>query len=92
MDVGDWLRTLGLQRYEAIFRENDVSGEVLGHLTADDLKELGVAGVGHRRQLLVAIAAMRLLKIPFRCRHACQPTRRMASTPRRPLRNAAHSA
>jgi class 3 adenylate cyclase len=59
MDVGDWLRTLGLQRYEAIFRENDVSGEVLGHLTADDLKELGVAGVGHRRQLLVAIAALR---------------------------------
>ena len=58
MDVADWLRTLGLERYEATFRENGVSAEVLCHLTADDLKELGVAGVGHRRQLLVAIAKL----------------------------------
>ncbi len=57
MDVADWLRTLGLERYEATFRENGVNGEVLRHLTADDLKDLGVAAVGHRRQLLVAIAA-----------------------------------
>ena len=58
MDVADWLRALGLERYEAAFRENDVSAEVLRHLTADDLKELGVTSVGHRRQLLVAIAKL----------------------------------
>jgi class 3 adenylate cyclase len=59
VDVGSWLRNLGLEQYEAAFRENGVSAEVLRHLTADDLKELGVAGVGHRRQLLVAIAELR---------------------------------
>ncbi len=59
VDVGSWLRDLGLEQYEAAFRENGVSAEVLRHLTADDLKELGVAAVGHRRQLLVAIAELR---------------------------------
>ena len=58
MDVASWLRDLGLERYEAAFRENDVSAEVLCHLTADDLEELGVAAIGHRRQLLVAIAKL----------------------------------
>jgi class 3 adenylate cyclase len=58
MDVADWLRALGLERYEATFRENDVRAEVLCHLTADDLKELGVTAVGHRRELLVAIAKL----------------------------------
>jgi class 3 adenylate cyclase len=58
MDVAEWLRTLDLERYEATFRENGVSADVLCHLTADDLKELGVAGVGHRRQLMVAIAKL----------------------------------
>jgi class 3 adenylate cyclase/tetratricopeptide (TPR) repeat protein len=59
MDVADWLRQLGLQRYEAAFRENDVGAAVLPHLTGEDLKELGVASVGHRRQMLEAIAALR---------------------------------
>jgi class 3 adenylate cyclase len=59
VDVGGWLRTLGLEQYKAAFRENGVSGDVLRHLTADDLKDLGVAAVGHRRQLLVAIATLR---------------------------------
>ena len=59
VDVGSWLRNLGLEQYEAAFRENGVSVEILGHLTAEDLRELGVAAVGHRRQLLVAIAALR---------------------------------
>src|ERR1700677_2807080 len=59
VDVGSWLRNLGLEQHEAAFRENGVSAEVLRHLTADDLKELGVAAVGNRRQLLVAIAEMR---------------------------------
>jgi class 3 adenylate cyclase/predicted ATPase len=59
MDVADWLRALGLERYEAAFRENDVDAELLPNLTADDLKDLGITSVGHRRQLLKAIAALR---------------------------------
>jgi class 3 adenylate cyclase len=59
MDVGEWLKSLGLERYEAAFREDGVTADVLRHLTADDLKELGVTTVSHRRQLLVAIAALR---------------------------------
>ena len=60
VDVASWLRDLGLERYEAAFRENDVGAELLSNLTADDLKELGVTLVGHRRHLLEAIAALRL--------------------------------
>jgi class 3 adenylate cyclase len=59
MDVAGWLRSLGLERYEAAFRENEIDEEVLPRLTAEDLKDLGVAMVGHRRKLLDAIAAMR---------------------------------
>ena len=60
MDVADWLRALGLERYEAAFRENDVDAELLPNLTADDLKELGITSLGHRRRLLEAIAALRI--------------------------------
>jgi class 3 adenylate cyclase len=59
MDLGDWLRSLGLERYEATFRENEISEKVLPSLTAEDLKELGVNALGHRRLLLDAIAALR---------------------------------
>jgi class 3 adenylate cyclase len=58
VDVGAWLRNLGLERYEAAFRENDVSEEDLPHLTAEDLQGLGVVTIGHRRRLLVAIAKL----------------------------------
>ena len=57
-DVAEWLRGLGLGEYAAAFRENDVGAEVLAKLTAEDLKELGVRSVGHRRMLLDAIAAL----------------------------------
>src|SRR5215467_8458950 len=59
MDLGGWLRSLGLERYEAAFRENEIDNTVLPNLTADDLKDLGVSIVGHRRKLLDAIGAMR---------------------------------
>ena len=59
MDVGDWLRGLGLQRYEAAFRENEIDETVLPSLTAEDLMQIGVGPVGHRRKLLDAIAALR---------------------------------
>jgi SAM domain (Sterile alpha motif) len=55
MDVGVWLRSLGLERYEATFRDNEIDGAVLLKLTVDDLKDLGVAVVGHRRKIMSAI-------------------------------------
>ena len=58
MDVGRWLQELGLGQYEAAFRDNDIGGEVLPKLTLDDLKDLGVAAVGHRRKLMSAIEAL----------------------------------
>jgi class 3 adenylate cyclase len=59
MDVVVWLRSLGLGKYEAAFRENEIDETVLPSLTAEDLKDLGVSIVGHRRKLLDAIAALR---------------------------------
>jgi len=59
MDIGAWLRKLGLEEYEATFRENRIDDAVLANLTAEDLKELGVGFVGDRRKLLDAIARMR---------------------------------
>jgi class 3 adenylate cyclase len=59
MDVAAWLRGLGLEQYAPAFRDNDVDGDVLPELTADDLISIGVTSVGHRRKLLPAIAALR---------------------------------
>src|SRR6516165_9749871 len=59
MDIGGWLRSLGLEKYEAAFRENDIDETVLTSLTHENLKELGVASLGHRVKLLDAIAAIR---------------------------------
>jgi len=50
---------LGLGKYEAAFRENEIDETVLPSLTRETLKELGVAAVGHRLKLLDAIAALR---------------------------------
>src|SRR5215813_13891513 len=59
MDVVVWLRSLGLGKYEAAFRENEIEETVLPSLTHETLKELGVTAVGHRLKLLDAIAALR---------------------------------
>ena len=59
MNIVVWLRSLGLGRYEAAFRDNEIDEAVLPNLTAEDLKDLGVSIVGHRRKLLDAIAALR---------------------------------
>jgi hypothetical protein len=58
MDAAAWLRGLGLEQYAPAFRDNDVDGEVLPELTADDLISIGATSVGHRRKLLAAIAAL----------------------------------
>jgi predicted ATPase/class 3 adenylate cyclase len=58
MDLHGWLLSLGLQQYEAAFRENDIDETLLPSLTAQDLKDIGVVVVGHRRKLLNAIGAL----------------------------------
>jgi class 3 adenylate cyclase len=56
--ITDWLRELGLEQYAPAFRDNAIDAELLPSLTSEDLKELGVALIGHRRRLLDAIAAL----------------------------------
>src|SRR5689334_14902440 len=58
MDIGEWLQRLGLGQYEPAFRANEIDDRVLKTLTVEDLKDLGVALVGHRRRLLDAIGAL----------------------------------
>src|SRR6202048_928221 len=58
MEVGEWLRSIGLEQSEPAFRANEIDARVLPSLTAEDLKDLGVTLVGHRRRLLDAIAAL----------------------------------
>src|SRR6476660_1194685 len=59
MDPSEWLQSLGLEHYAAAFRENEIDETVLLRLTAEDLKDIGVGAIGHRRKLLDAIAALR---------------------------------
>jgi hypothetical protein len=56
LDIAAWLRSLGLARYEDVFLENPIDSAVLPNLTADDLKDLGVGLVGHRRRLVESSA------------------------------------
>ena len=58
MDLGGWLRNLGLDEYAAAFRENGIDEHVLCHVTAEDLRRIGVSAVGDRRRLLVAIGEL----------------------------------
>src|SRR6516165_9124071 len=58
IDIADWLRGLGLEQYAQLFRDNDIDGEILGGMNAEDLKELGISSFGHRRRLLNAITAL----------------------------------
>jgi hypothetical protein len=48
MDIVVWLRSLGLGKYEAAFRENEIDETVLPSLTEEHLKQLGVTALGHR--------------------------------------------
>ena len=58
MDVRVWLEGHGLGRYVEVFASNDIDAEVLHTLTEGDLKELGIASLGHRKKLLAAIAGL----------------------------------
>jgi class 3 adenylate cyclase len=57
MDLANWLRSLGLERFEAAFRDNDIDEAVLRDLTDDHLREMGLT-LGARLKLLKAIAAL----------------------------------
>jgi class 3 adenylate cyclase/predicted ATPase len=59
VNIAAWLQGLGLQQYEQAFRDNAIDAAVLPELTVEDLRDIGVGLVGHRRQLLAAIAALR---------------------------------
>ena len=58
MDIDGWLRGIGLGQYAEMFRTNDIDIELLGRLTNDDLKDIGVVSFGHRKKLLEAIAEL----------------------------------
>src|SRR6516162_5939621 len=58
MDVGDWLRGLGLGQYEERFRDNKIDADLLPRLTDAGLKDIGVSAFGDRLRLLDAIAAL----------------------------------
>ncbi len=66
MNVDEWLRGLGLGQYAPLFRRNHIDGEVLRLLTAEDLRDLGVGSIGHRRLLLDAIATLAEAPTPDR--------------------------
>src|SRR5512147_1076458 len=59
MDVSAWLAKLGLERYTQLFRDNEIDADTLSTLTSEDLKDLGIELVGHRRKLLNAIESLR---------------------------------
>jgi class 3 adenylate cyclase len=58
IEIAQWLRELGLEQYADAFRENAIDAKILPTLTADDLRDIGVTLIGHRRRLLNAIAAL----------------------------------
>ena len=71
--IADWLEEIGMSEYAERFAANDIDTTVLGHLTDQDLKDLGVS-LGHRRKILAAIADI----APFCCR------RRPTQSPKTP--------
>ena len=56
MNVGEWLRNVGLGRYEPAFIENAIGFDVLPELTDDDLAKLGML-LGDRKRFIKAIKA-----------------------------------
>ena len=80
MDVAAWLCGLGLGQYEQAFRDNDVDADLLPTLTVEDLRELGVASLGHRKRLLAAIVALVPRTDPQAAAASPAPTPQSSST------------
>ena len=89
MDVGGWLRGLGLGRYEANFRDNRIDADLLPRLTDADLKDIGVSALGDRLRLLDAIAALVRAKppadVPASASKSAPPKGPEVSAERRPI-------
>ena len=64
MDVGQWLKNVGLSQYAEAFQSNDIEFDLLPDLTEGDLEKLGVSSLGHRKRLLKAIAALQAVGPP----------------------------
>ncbi len=58
MDIGEWLKGLGLQQYQDSFAKNEIDEQSLSELNSEDLKEIGVKAIGHRKKLLAAISKL----------------------------------
>src|SRR5208337_4863932 len=84
MDVAVWLRGLGLQQYEALFRENDIDAEVLSDLTDGDLEKIGVS-LGHRKRLLKAIASLGATESAAKPASPAPPSSSTGAAERRPI-------
>jgi class 3 adenylate cyclase/predicted ATPase len=84
MDVGDWLRSLGLSQYETQFRQNDIDEEVLNELTDGDFEKLGVS-LGHRKRLLKAIAGLAAAQPDSKPATPAPPPIPATSAERRPI-------
>jgi class 3 adenylate cyclase/predicted ATPase len=85
MDVGEWLRGLGLGQYEANFRDNKIASDLLLRLTSDDIKEIGISALGDRLRLLDAIAALIRAKPPADIPASPAPKAPEVSAERRPI-------
>ncbi|MEP1198855.1 AAA family ATPase [Tateyamaria sp.] len=79
IDIGKWLVDLGLPQYEPAFRDNDIDAGLLAELTSEDLKDIGVTSVGHRRKMLGAMALLH------------QPTKPVQTDPDLPTSNPQNS-
>ena len=86
MDVVAWLRGLGLERYEAAFRDNEIDWEVLANLTSEDLREIGVAAVGHTGAVCSTLSPRSATRRPPPRSQRQSPLHRL-----RPMPNAASS-
>jgi class 3 adenylate cyclase/tetratricopeptide (TPR) repeat protein len=56
--ISDWLHSLGLNQYAQALSENDIDLALISSLSDQDLKELGVSSMGHRKKLLSAITQL----------------------------------
>ena len=84
MDIGAWLRGLGLEQYEGLFRKNDIDADVLGDLTDVDLEKLGVT-LGHRKRLLKAIAYLGATDIAAKSTRPAPSSSSTDTAERRPI-------
>jgi SAM domain (Sterile alpha motif)/Adenylate and Guanylate cyclase catalytic domain len=85
--VTDWLEKLGMSGYARYFADNDIDFSILGDLTDQDLKDIGVASLGHRRKILCAIAELDRLEVtaaPSASAHAPTPVASPPQTTPRP--------